>query len=132
MTDFAVQTTLQTERDEEVILTRLLTEIQRANDQIQNDQAAIDRLKAETRVISAHSDRLFQQIAAQLDFLRKVARSHGKPGSCFCQKCIYPDQSEIEYVKNRCGSIHPVACKRWASRRRERLTRCQITASVTR
>jgi hypothetical protein len=73
MTDIVIQAASQTEMDQEVTLSQLFAEIQHANDQIQNDQAAIDRLKAETRAISAHSDRLLLQIEAQLDLLRKVA-----------------------------------------------------------
>jgi len=73
MTDIAIHSTSQTDIDQDAVISQLFTEIQHLNEQMQQDQTDIDRLKAETRVISAHSERLLLQIEAQLDLLGKVA-----------------------------------------------------------
>jgi hypothetical protein len=47
----------------------LLDEMKRLSVQMQQDQAEIDRLKAETRVIAAHTDGVLARIEAQMQAL---------------------------------------------------------------
>ena len=59
--------------EQETILSQLFEEIQRLNERMQSDQADIERLKLETRVLSRHSDQILLQIEAQVAALRKAA-----------------------------------------------------------
>jgi hypothetical protein len=61
------------EAEQDIILNQLFGEMQQLNAQMRDDQADIERLKVETRLISAHSDQLLLQIEAQLDALRKAS-----------------------------------------------------------
>ena len=63
----------QIDTDSETLIDQLLAEMQRLNEQMRNDQAEIERLKMETRAISAHTDQLLLQIEAQLNALSKAA-----------------------------------------------------------
>ena len=67
------QGSLQIDSDSETLISQLLAEMQRLNEQMRNDQAEIERLKMETRAISAHTDQLLLQIKVQLDELSKAA-----------------------------------------------------------
>lgn len=72
MSDIITQSPVA-ETEQETLVNQMFGEIQRLNGLMQNDQAIIERLKVETRVISAHSDQLLLQIEAQLNTLRKAA-----------------------------------------------------------
>ena len=71
MSDILTQSPVA-EADQETLVNQMFGEIQRLNALMQEDQSAIERLKAETRMISAHSDQLLLQIEAQLNTLRKA------------------------------------------------------------
>ena len=72
MSDTVTQSS-SSESEEETILNQLFQDMQRMNARMRDDQADIERLKLETRMISLHSDQLLLQIEAQLDALRKAA-----------------------------------------------------------
>ena len=60
-----------TDTADEALLNELFAEMQRLNEKMRQDQADIDRLKAETRAIAAHSDQILRQVEAQLDILER-------------------------------------------------------------
>lgn len=55
--------------EEENILAQTLAELQQISAKIQQEQVEIDRLKAESRIITAHTDRLLSGLRGQLDAL---------------------------------------------------------------
>ena len=74
MSDFvSSHMSFQSDAVEEALLNELFSEMQQLNEQMKKDQVEIDRLTAETRAISAHTDALILKIEAQLDSLRKAA-----------------------------------------------------------
>ena len=51
MSDISTQSDLMTEAEQETILNQLFGEMQLLNEKISSDQADIERLKVETRII---------------------------------------------------------------------------------
>lgn len=63
--------TLDTETED--VIEQMLAEIQQLNLQIQQDQVVIDRLKAESKIITDHTDAILSSLRAQIEAL-------GRPG----------------------------------------------------
>ena len=61
------------EAEQDTLLDRLFEELEQLNAHMHDDQADIDRLKMETRVLSEHSDLLLFQIEAKLGSFRKAS-----------------------------------------------------------
>jgi hypothetical protein len=62
-------TTPQTDTEAEATLEQILKEMQQISTLIQQEQREIDRLKAESRVITAHTDAVLSRLRVQLDAL---------------------------------------------------------------
>lgn len=56
----------------ETILSQMLEEIRILNEKRQLDQIEIDRLKAESRAITAHTDAVLAQIRLQMEELQRT------------------------------------------------------------
>lgn len=61
------------EAEQDTLFDRLFEELEQLNAHMHDDQADIDRLKMETRVLSEHSDLLLFQIEAKLGSFRKAS-----------------------------------------------------------
>ena len=61
------------EAEQDTLLDQLFEELEQLNAHMRDDQADIDRLKMETRVLSEHSDLLLFQIEAKLGSFRKAS-----------------------------------------------------------
>ncbi len=73
MSDMMTQPLSPAETEQETVLNLFFQEFDSLQERMRNDQADIDRLKAETRIISAHTDQLLLQIEAQLDALQRAS-----------------------------------------------------------
>lgn len=70
MTDMTSSvSTPQVEADVENILAQTLAELQQISANIQQEQVEIDRLKAESQIITAHTDTVLSRLRIQLDTL---------------------------------------------------------------
>ena len=67
----STQPILQIDPETEAVLDSLLAEIRLLNGSIRQDQIVIDRLKAESKVITDHTDALLSSLRVQLDALRR-------------------------------------------------------------
>lgn len=67
MSDILLQSTPQNEAEYGDFFNQLMIEMQASNAKIQRDQAEIERLKAESQVITQRTDAVLAQIRAQLD-----------------------------------------------------------------
>jgi hypothetical protein len=56
----------------ETILTQMLDEIRVLNEKMRIDQIEIDRLKAESKIITEHTDAVLAQIRVQMDALQRT------------------------------------------------------------
>ena len=56
---------------DKALLAQMLAEISRLEEQMDKDDADIERIKAETRLISAHSDQILSELKAQMDALHR-------------------------------------------------------------
>ncbi len=72
MSDILDPSFLPVDAEQETTLNQLFAEIQRLNALMGSDQADINRLKIETRILSAHSDHLLMQIESQLNALQRT------------------------------------------------------------
>ena len=66
----AAQAAPKTTAEYKAAIDFLLGEMRRLNEKMVEDQAEIDRLKAETRTIGAHTDLTLTQLEAQMTALR--------------------------------------------------------------
>lgn len=66
----AAQTAPKTTAECKAVIDLLLKEMRRINEKMAEDQAEIDRLKAETRIIGAHTDLALTQLEAQMTAFR--------------------------------------------------------------
>ena len=66
----AAQTAPKTAAECKAAIDALLLEMRRLNEKMVEDQAEIDRLKAETRTIGAHTDLTLSQLEAHMTALR--------------------------------------------------------------
>lgn len=73
MSNILTDSSSPSDSEQDTLLDQLFEEMQRLNEEMRDDQDQIDRLKMETRVLSEHSDRLLEQIEAQLASLRKAS-----------------------------------------------------------
>lgn len=73
MSDTIPQFLSPLDAEQETLLNLFFEEVNALHEQMQRDQSDIDRLKAETRLIAAHTDQLLLEIEAQLDALQKAA-----------------------------------------------------------
>lgn len=71
MSDVLTEEPSMTDADEKRIMDELFAEMRELREKMRLDQIEIERLRAETRVIGAHSDRILLQIEAQLDELAR-------------------------------------------------------------
>ncbi len=70
MTDITSSvSTSQAEAEAENVLAQTLAELQQISDRIQQEQVAIERLKAESNIITAHTDTALSRLRIQLDAL---------------------------------------------------------------
>jgi hypothetical protein len=70
MTDTTASlSTQQVEAEAESILAQTLDELQQIRANMQREQVEIDRLKAESQIITAHTDLLLSRLRTQLDKL---------------------------------------------------------------
>jgi len=63
----------QTDIETEAVLEQTLSEIRRLNGLIQQDQTEIDRIKAESSVITDRTDDVLSRIRLKLDVLERTA-----------------------------------------------------------
>jgi hypothetical protein len=68
--NISLQPALKTAADYKAAIDGLLAEMKRLNALMQNDQTEIDRLKAETRLIAAHTDTVLTRLEAQVNSLQ--------------------------------------------------------------
>ncbi len=64
--------TPQVESEAENLLAQTLAELQHISANIRQEQAEIDRLKAESQIITAHTDAILSRLRVQLDALGAV------------------------------------------------------------
>ncbi|HZO88649.1 MAG TPA: hypothetical protein VFB38_09955 [Chthonomonadaceae bacterium] len=67
------QPRLKIAADYKAAIEECLVEMRRLHEQMDKDQAEIERLKVEARMITAHTDTVLDKIEAQLDALRTAA-----------------------------------------------------------
>ncbi len=63
--------TAQNPAEPKVVIARLFAGMYKFNEQMHQDQIEIDRLKVESRIISAHTDTKLAAIEAQMLWLQK-------------------------------------------------------------
>ncbi|HZT41182.1 MAG TPA: hypothetical protein VFA07_03290 [Chthonomonadaceae bacterium] len=62
-----------TDPEMEAAIEQIFAEISQLNGLIRQEQAAIDRLKAESKVITDHTDAVLSRLRVQLDTLERTA-----------------------------------------------------------
>ncbi len=74
MADITSQHVMPTlDAETEIILDQALAEIERLNGLMQQDQNVIERLKAESKIITDHTDAALSNLRIHLDALRRSA-----------------------------------------------------------
>ena len=73
MTDMtSSMSTPQVEAEAENILAQIIVELQQISANIQQEQVEIDRLKAESQIITAHTDTVLSRLRVQLSALAEA------------------------------------------------------------